>query len=217
MDSLAARLTVALGDRPICSVYLDNDQRHHLRLQAGSRSILDAALADAARRNPEARARLKALVVLDADMGLSPDEISERTGGAISAEEADRIVAEWTHGVEYVQQRLLETAGSVAPPPSVTMEKYVQQRLLEAAGPVGPPLNVTMKNILEALKELGARDRASARSKVEIAKKAGLKSHNARNFREAMKQLKEEGLRDSATGQNGGMWITPKGIAAITR
>ncbi len=195
MDSLASRLAVALGDRPVCSVFLGDDQRRELRRIAGSRLVVDAGLVELARRNPEALARLKASVVLDADLGLSAEEISERTGGALSAEEVDRLVAGWTHGVEFAQQRLAEDVE----PSAVHF------------------LTATMKDVLAALMARNARDRASAIPKAEVAKKAGLSSPCARNFRDAMSRLGREGLTDRACGQNGGIWITPKGIAAVMR
>jgi hypothetical protein len=74
----------------------------------------------------------------------------------------------------------------------------------------------TMKDILTAMVNLQALDRATARPLHEVVKAAGLNSVDARNVRSAVRRMKREGLIKAERGQGGGYWITPKGREFIS-
>ncbi len=73
----------------------------------------------------------------------------------------------------------------------------------------GDDLTETEDNILKACGELGAYDLRSARTKDEIARRAGYTSSAARNVRSAFESLKARGI--TTAKRKSGTWLTHAG------
>jgi hypothetical protein len=196
MSDLAENPRQALGDRLFVSALtLNNRERRHLRMVAGSRTALTAAIVEAARVNPGAREVMECLVLLHADLGASPEEISERTAGALTPEVVVDIIECWRRESDEFNRRHAKL-GEILTPDRLTL---------------------TMRDILTAAKTLKAVDLASARPACVIADEAGHPNVNTRNVRRAFKKLREDGLLDAQAGMNGGTWITSKGLGSLSR
>jgi hypothetical protein len=138
---------------------------------------------------------MESCVLLDADSGLSAEEISEKTGGVLTPRVVMDIIECWRRDSDEFDRRHANLAEVLKP----------------------DRLTGTMKDILTAARKLEAFDLASARPKHEIAKEARCPRPEVRNVRHAFEQLKQEGLLDAKAGANGGTWITEKGIEFLSR
>jgi hypothetical protein len=102
-DSLEDSLREALGDADIGRVELTSAERRQLEVVA-SRTQLNARLVEDARTGRQALDRMKSLVVLEANMGFGPEEISAMTGRELKPEGVVEILREWHEGVERVRR-----------------------------------------------------------------------------------------------------------------
>jgi hypothetical protein len=194
-DKLRKALRKELGDREsVTEVTLSREEERHWKMAVG-RAVLDATLVKKARDDPRAAEKMLGLVLLDLDKGFSPAQISKKTGGKLP----QRIIREIIEGHR--------------------REAASHRRRLSKLARLGLPFELTpIKGaILTAAVRLGARNRASARPIAAICAEAGYPNVDDRNVREAIEELRSRGYLDARKGRTGGTWITPKGVAALSR